>query len=243
MADLSKLIAAVRCPSRSELIDVAMAALPRGRAWQTNEGGPDRGAGGGFQKGAFQNDAFSIEYREASVLYQYWSAVAEFLTFAAQRFCALRLEFWCATKRETTDLWMEEYGLPDACDPFPDLCTKVAAIGGTRCEYYAEIAARAGWSIGCSSEVVNCGSRAGCRALAGKARPGRPLNIGTMTITVFMNESPAFQPVMRNLPPVSGRFRAGRRHSCGPDLTPLQCLLARVVHAEIKTVYEVNYGY
>jgi hypothetical protein len=30
---------------------------------------------------------------------------------------------------------MAEYGLPDGCDPFPDLCTKVAAIGGTRCEY------------------------------------------------------------------------------------------------------------
>ena len=141
--------APLRCPTLAEVLASALKLLPKGRAWQTHEGGPAPPLDRGFNPGAFDNDAFSTRSKPGSTLFRFWKAVAACFTFVTQRLCDLRLEFWCATHKETHDLWMAEYGLPDLCDPFPDLCTNVAAIGGTRCEYYAAIAARSGWSISC----------------------------------------------------------------------------------------------
>ncbi|AVT76646.1 hypothetical protein RPPS3_25830 [Rhodopseudomonas palustris] len=203
-----------RCPTKDDLFD--RVALPRGRAWQTHEGGPS----------------------PATPFGQFWLAAAEVFAFVAKRACDLRSEFWCATHSETHDQWMTEYGLPDACDPFPDLCTKVAAIGGTRCEYYAAIAARAGWSIRCIEEQ-RCGARAGC-ARAGNAQAGRRRG-GVMKIVVDLGASFSYVGP-RSQPPRAGRFRAGWRLGCPPDIGPLECLLARVVHAEILIVYEVTNG-
>jgi hypothetical protein len=232
--------APLQCPTLAQMLASALQLLPLGRAWQSNEGGPAIPVDRGFDGEAFNPEAFSTAYKPGSTLWKFWQAVAGSFAFTRQRLCDLRFEFFCATRRETDDLWMAEYGLPDACDPFPDLCTKVAAIGGTRCEYYAEVAARAGWSIACERAFSDCGSRVGCRALAGRAKPGRPTGFGTLVIRVFVNESPAYQPIGHHLPPFAGRLRAGRRQSCGPDLTPLQCLLSRILHADIKTIYEVN---
>lgn len=222
------------CPQPADVLRATLALLPRGRAWQNHEGGPSPGA-----EAAFNPDAFSARSERRSVLYQYWASVAEVFAFLTRRICDLRLEFWCKTLSETRDLWMEEYGLPDACDPFPELCAKVAAIGGTRCEYYAAIAARAGWSISCTENVVTCGSRVGF-ARAGRARAGATLSLATLKIVVSLNESPAYAPRGRYLASRAGRMRAGRRQSCGPDLLPLRCILSRIVHAEILTVYEVS---
>lgn len=244
MANLSDWIDALRCPTRQQMTDIAMALLPRGRAWQTNEGGPDAGVAGGFSPHGFQPDAFAATARPASVLHQFWSAVAEVFLFVAQRFCALRLEFWCATHSETHDLWMEEYGLPDACDPFPDLCAKVAAIGGTRCEYYAAIAARAGWSIDCIDKENRCGTRiGGSRSKAGRARPGSARTQPYLVIVVDLKNSPAYVAGPRALRPQIGRIKVGRRLTCYVpeviNLTSLECLMARVVHAEIVIEYGV----
>ena len=116
-----------------------LALLPRGRAWSTHDGGP------------FPGDR----------LYQFWTAVAAVFEYANQRMCDLRREFFCATESETNDAWLADYGLPDDCDPYPDLCAKVAAIGGARCEDYAAIAARAGWDIECIVTTSSCGATAG----------------------------------------------------------------------------------
>lgn len=231
--------APLRCPTLAEVLASALKLLPKGRAWQTHEGGPAPPVDRGFNPGAFDNDAFSTRSKPGSTLFRFWKAVAACFTFATQRLCDLRLEFWCATHKETHDLWMAEYGLPDACDPFPDLCTKVAAIGGTRCEYYAAIAARSGWSISCIEQVVTCGSRAGF-SRAGRARAGGTLGLATLKIIVDLNQSQAYAPTGRFLAARAGRMRAGRRQSCGPDLSPLQCILSRIVHAEILTIYEVS---
>lgn len=231
--------APLRCPTPAGMLASSLQMLPSGRAWQSNEGGPVPPIDKGFNADAFNNDAYSTRYRKGSTLYRFWRAAAEGWNFVNQRLCDLRLEFFCATHKETDDLWMAEYGLPDACDPFPDLCTKVAAIGGTRCEYYAAIAARVGWSISCSERLVSCGSRAG-NARAGKARAGATLGLASLLITVNLGESPAYAPVGRYLASRAGRMRAGRRQSCGPDLSPLTCLMSRIIHAEIKTVYEVS---
>ncbi|MFZ5715748.1 MAG: hypothetical protein ACOY3N_23220 [Bradyrhizobium sp.] len=160
------------------------------------------------------------------------------LFYVNGRLCDLREEFWCATHKETHDLWMAEYGLPDDCDPFPDLCIKVAAIGGTRCEYYAAIAARMGWSIECADETASCGTRAGAaKARAGKARAGSVQQVAALKVIVHLNESSAYHGG-RALASRAGRMRAGRRQACGPDIGPLKCLMSRIVHAEIQINYE-----
>lgn len=226
----------MRCPTLPEIMEATLALLPRGRAWQTNEGGPQPGYDAAFGLG-FQTDAFATTSKRKSILWHYWYAHAMVVHFLTQRACALREEFWCSTINETRPEWMIEYGLPDACDPFPDLCTKVTAIGGTRCEYYAEVAARMGWTIECSEAREFCGSRAGC-ALAGRARAGRVINTSQLKVIVHLGSSPAYSGGNTGLPALAGRFRAGRRHICGPNYSPLRCLMSRVVHAEIQIVYE-----
>lgn len=233
---------AFRCPTRADILGAIFALLPRGRAWQTHEGGPVAGYGVGFDPGGFNPDGFSTTYQKPSVIRQFWSAVADVFSYLTDRLCALRLEFWCASQSETTDLWMLEYGLPDACDPFPDLCTKVAAIGGTRCEYYAAVAARSGWVIECISIVNDCGTRVGSRtSMAGRAITGPLRNSATILIRVYLGDSVAYVGGGRR-PPLAGRLKAGRRLSCLPDISPLQCTLERIVHAEILINYEVFNG-
>ncbi|MCW5690284.1 MAG: hypothetical protein KIT76_17205 [Pseudolabrys sp.] len=166
----------------------------------------------------------------------YFAAVGAVRNFIETRLCALRREFWCSTHSETHDQWMIEYGLPDACDPFPDLCTKVAAIGGTRCEYYVAIAEGAGWSIDCSSRRDQCGVSAGA-GKAGRARPGVRVKDGILLITVFLDDSPAYAGGPRTMP-LAGKLKAGRPLSCGPNIGPLVCLLERIVHAEIEILYQ-----
>lgn len=231
--------APLRCPTADEVLTSALQLWPQGRAWQSNEGGPDAGVEIGFDPGGFNPDGFSGTYRRPSILRRFTKAVASVYSFANDRLCALRLEFWCATQTETRDLWMAEYGLPNDCDPFPDLCTKVAAIGGTRCEYYGEIAERAGWSISCVDGFRVCGTQVGSRkSKAGRATPGRR-TAAVLKILVDLKNSPAWSGTSRALP-MAGRFKAGRRLSCGPDLRALECILARVVHAEIQIQYEAT---
>jgi hypothetical protein len=231
--------APLRCPTFAEVLESALALLPRGRAWQSNEGGPVKGFDPAFDPAAFPVDYFASGYRKGSTLRRFWASVASVFTFVNTRLCDLRWEFWCATQKETNDLWMAEYGLPDDCDPFPDLCTKVAALGGTRCEYYQAIAARAGWTIECLDAF--CGSLTGC-ALSGVAQTGRPMQAAKLFIRVDLDSSPAYAAPARTVVPMSGRYLSGAPNSCNSppaDISPLQCLLERIVHAEIQIEYEV----
>jgi hypothetical protein len=227
-----------RCPTEPEILRGIFALLPRGRAWQTHEGGPEQPIDRAFDPEVFQGDAFATRYKKGSILYRFWAAFAAVLAFVNERLCALRLEFWCATHSETHDLWMEEYGLPDACDPFPDLCIKVAAIGGTRCEYYAEIAARAGWSIACRDVSSRCGGALTGRARVGGAgaRTGGMHQLANLQIDVFLNESRAFSGV-RTRRALTGRLRCGQRLACEASIEPLKCVLERAVHAHIPIIY------
>lgn len=233
--------APLRCPSAHEVLQSVLQHLPRGRAWQSNEGGPLMGLVRAFDPGAFDDPPFQTRQRTQSTLLGFWRSISSVVTFILQRFCDLRLEFWCATHKETHDLWMAEYGLPDSCDPFPDLCTKVAAIGGTRCEYYAAIAARAGWTITCENILdTDCGASAG-NAVAGCDVAGGVHAAGMLKITVNLHESPAYAGAFEALP-YAGNFGAGETLACDPDITPLTCILDRVVHAHIAIVYDINEG-
>lgn len=228
-------------PTLNEVTEATLKLLPRGRAWQTSEGLPPRSLEAAFNPEAFNPEAFAATEAPGSVIWQYWRVLAEMAWFFYVRLCALREEFWCQSIVETRDEWMIEYGLPDECDPFPDLCVKVSAVGGTRCEYYAEVAARAGWSIDCVEELGSCGSRVRCGRIGFK-RVGSTTGRGMLKIVVYIDQSPAYQPVGRFSSNRMGHRRVGRRLSCagGPNLLPLQCLLSRVIHAEIFTSYEVR---
>lgn len=225
-----------RCPTLSESIAATLALLPRGRAWQTHEGGPWREIVSGFQPGAFQGDTFSTDGRKGSVIYAFFAAIGEVRNYLEQRICALRLEFWCATHSETHDQWMTEYGLPDACDPFPDLCTKVAALGGSRCEYFSAIVARLGWTISCIDGTQSCGSRIGCFR-SGKGKTGHQFG-NILRIVVHLNESPAFGGRIQT-PSRAGRWRMGRPMPCPPNIRPLQCLIERITPAHLQIQYEL----
>ena len=235
------------CPTAEEIVPQLIALLPRGRAWGTHDGGPFPG----------------------SVAWRFWSAVASVLAFVNLRACALLLEFFCATQSETNDRWMAEYGLPDGCDPFPDLCTKVAAVGGTRCEYLVTVAARAGWAVSCSDTGEGCGGKAG-QALAGRAQAGAAPRPGTVVIRVDVRNSPAFRGTLPAAPgtiaarpprmagramagqalvcirdsappttPLAGRARAGGVPICPPDITGIACIVERITGAHNSIVYEV----
>jgi hypothetical protein len=224
------------CPSRDEILSSLLVELPRGRAWQTDDGGPDPVVEGAFQGAAFQSLAFQTMQRPGSILWRYWRAVADVLAYATQRWCDLREEFWCATHIETHDLWMREYGLPNPCDPFPDLCAKVAAVGGTRCEYYAEIAARAGWSLTCADKIVDCGAGVGCFE-TGCDEVGGAMPAATLVVIVNLNESPAYTVPLNNASQ-AGCMEAGDGLDCAPDIRPLKCILDHVVHAHLVIEYQ-----
>lgn len=203
------------CPTQDEIIPQLLALLPRGRAWRTHE---------------------RIDGDAKSWIYRYFYSLANVWAWVNKRICDLRKEFFCATARETLDLWMAEFGLPDGCDPFPDLCAKVAAVGGTRCDYYAAIAARAGWSIDCANTGQSCGAQVGCSQV-GCSQTGGSILPGAMAITVSLSKSTAFGAGAQTQPK-AGILQAGMPLACVPDISALECLITRVVGAHALVTYE-----
>lgn len=113
------------CPDRERSWLMFMASLPRGRAWQTHDSGIPR---------------------DESLLQRFWYAVAGPWTALEEAVCATIDEFFCATATVDLDLWLEEYGLPNDCEPFgEDLCAKVKARGGVSIAYYRGLAEDLGW--------------------------------------------------------------------------------------------------
>ncbi|MBI1202535.1 MAG: hypothetical protein GC182_08495 [Rhodopseudomonas sp.] len=224
-----------RCPTLPERIAATLALLPTGRAWAADSGRASAPHDPAFDGNAFDPAAFDTRAVQGTILYRFWAAVAAVYHFIELRLCDLRLEFFCATMRETRDLWLIDYGLPDECDPYPDVCAKAAAIGGARCEYYQAVAARLGWSITCSDEVDGCGSQAGCDqvglALAGTA------TACVLKLTVYLNESPAFTGAIVP-PPQAGCMVAGTPLQCADvDIVGLRCVIERIAQAHVRVDY------
>lgn len=205
---------AFRCPTRLQIFRQLLLLLPRGKAWQS-----DVPAGS----------------RPFTVMHTFWFAVADFFYQLTQLLCALRLEFWCATQTLTRDLWLAEYGLPDACDPFPDLCAKVAALGGTRCEYFSAIAAQAGWAIDCENVFSEICAMFGTYQL-GEIGLGGQGGAATIHVTVHLSQSPAYLGRLETQP-LLGAFQLGKLLTCAPDISSLVCLLDRVVPAHVTVIY------
>lgn len=203
------------CGGIDGLLSQVFALLPRGRAWQTNETGP----------------------RPGTTLYGYWRAFSEVVSFLNGRLCDLRREFFCATMTETEPEWLAEYGLPDACDPYPILCEKVRAVGEPYCETYVRVAEAAGWDIDCIG-TSQCAAPAGCAA-AGHGVTGGPGLPATLAIRVYLGSSPAYSGYV-TVGPIAGCMAAGIPLVCPPDLSSLDCLLSRLVHAHVRIDYETR---
>lgn len=200
------------CPTKPEILQQLLALLPRGRAWQGER---------------------DLEPGSDSVLARFWSAFAAVLEYVNERICAALGEFSCAAMAETRAAWEADYGIPDDCGLWTDVCAKVAAIGGTRCEYFAEVAARAGWTIECrnlraASLRIGC-LRMGCARFAA-SRPA------VLDILVRRDESPVWTGSSW---PLAGRARMGCARFCFPDPEPLRCVLERIVPAHLEITYEV----
>jgi hypothetical protein len=197
------------CPTQSDLVGAYQLLLPRGPAW--GEGGPAREPGG--------------------VIFGFLEVLAAVFAQLHAAICAFYLEYSCFTATQTYAWWLAEYGLPDGCDPYPNLCQKVAAQGGVTCAFYEAIAASLGWSITCGE---NCSAGPGC-LMAGQ--PGGPLYPpGTLMVFVDLEQSSAYSGG-QNMGPVAGFLEAGMAIYCGPDISALDCVLQRIVHAEIQIVY------
>ncbi|SHO65807.1 hypothetical protein SAMN02745172_02454 [Pseudoxanthobacter soli DSM 19599] len=201
------------CPTADETLPQILALLPVGRAWRTPDGGPQPG----------------------TVLWQFCRALARVAAWVDERLCALRREWVCHSAAETLDLWRADYGLPDPCDPYADLCAKVAAIGGATCDYYAGIAERAGWSIVCLGRRHGPGAMAG-RARAGCARPGGNPRAGELAIIVDLDASPSYGGGAQRRPQ-PGALQPGMPLGCGPDIGPLVCIIERLVHANTAVTW------
>lgn len=88
---------------------------------------------------------------EGTVQNSYWRAYANILGFTYGRLCDFVDEFFCHSVKESLDQWIEEYGLDNTCDPYGhNLCVKVAAQGGSTCDYFVSMAALSGWVITCT---------------------------------------------------------------------------------------------
>jgi hypothetical protein len=239
------------CPTLQQSIDATTQLLPHGRAWPANS----RGMVSNFLAwlGDLAGTPSPAAWPPGFVQTGFFAAIGAVRNFVETELCALRLEFWCATETLTNDLWMAEYGLPDDCDPFPDLCAKVGAMGGRRCELYQELCARNGWIIECAP--ANCaGSLADC-ALADCAVAGGPTPPAYMVITVYLGLSPAYQgapvpaPAPQGVTPLADCAYADIVPTCpqpalpaAPDLTTLECLMQRIAPAHVVVSYVTQWA-
>jgi hypothetical protein len=196
------------CPDLDQCHGVLMALQPRGRAWDTRPGG---------------------------VRWRFWRALAHLFAFMNARICAAMEEAFCASMVETRPEWLADYGLPDPCDPYGEICAKVRGGERSRCADIVAVAARAGWSVACIPNGF-CGAQAG-GAFAGGDQTGGPGG-ASIRIVVVLSASPAFHG---SFDPASqaGCLQAGGYLACEPDLSALFCLLGRVIQAHVEPIYEV----
>jgi uncharacterized protein YmfQ (DUF2313 family) len=113
-------------PTQDQIAEMLFSLLPPGRAFQ--------------QYGSYVD-------RSDSVMKRLFYAIAETWYKMEVKLAQLMDEMSPGTAESTLDLWWEDYGLPDECDPFAnDLAAKVSARGGTSAAYYQDIANSLGWT-------------------------------------------------------------------------------------------------
>jgi uncharacterized protein YmfQ (DUF2313 family) len=200
------------CPGIDDFARALASLRLRGRAWRNS--GTDDLAG----------SVMSWFFR--------WQAIG--LHAANQRLCALLNEMFCTPRVESTDEWMLDYGLPDACDPYADICSKVKSVGDTTAAYAIAALARRGIVATIDEQHIlspqrsmpGCGSaKAGVMML--RARDGVAWFVRVDRITSSLSTSRRF---------LVGRGRAGQSLDCDVSLASAECILRRIMPAHADLV-------
>ncbi len=243
------------CPSLDDSIQATAALLPRGAAWPANDGGGTMAAylewisGGDPDNDVFNPadvftppDVFNLDFPASPddwpagfVQCGFIAAIGAVRNWIESRVCDLKGEFFCASANETLDLWNAEYGLPDQCDPFPNLCVKVGTFGGADVAYWTELAASLGWSIKITQPPPNAPSMFGASEL-GAAQFGSGVQPTQIDITVFLAESPAYVAQLGD-PSIFGVMQFGARFGNLPDIASLTCAFDRIMPAHLTVVF------
>ncbi|CAN7315186.1 hypothetical protein LJR009_001587 [Bosea sp. LjRoot9] len=202
------------CHSDAQVAASIAALRPRGDAWRNS--GHDALAG--------------------SVMGDWFGALGAAFGSTERRFCALIDEFFCSSANETLDIWALEYGVPDGCDPFADVCEKVNAVGDSIPAYAVAAALKRGWSIAITQDFVTIVQD----CLMGHGRMGTLL-MGAQQgvawrISVDLAASPAYVAA-DNRKPLMGRMLMGWAFECGPDIEGLRCLIRRIAPAHADLVF------
>ncbi len=197
----------------------ALASLrPRGRAWR--HGGTDALPG--------------------SVMGQFFDWMGGAYADANARLCDLLAEMFCATRINSTPEWMRDFGLPDGCDPFADVCAKVSAVGDTTTDYAEAVLAGAGFiaEIAEAHVLIMSNGRVGCGGRAGQMRPLSEDGV-LWTVTVS-KASPALAGGATSQKALARNMRAGRKIGCGVDVSAVECLMRRIMpfHADLRIVLD-----
>ncbi|AZO77704.1 MULTISPECIES: DUF2313 domain-containing protein [unclassified Bosea (in: a-proteobacteria)] len=203
------------CHSDEQLAQSLAAHRPRGDAWR--HGGFDALDGSGM--GAF------------------FAGLGAAFGPLDRRVCDMVDQFFCSTATETLDIWAREYGVPDGCDPFADICEKVNAVGDTIPAYAEAAALRRGWSITIAEEfttlVEDCCMGMG---LMGTMIMGAAQGV-TWRIVIDRAKSPAYQ-VPASTGPIMGLMLMADALDCDPDNEGLRCLIRRIAPAHADLVFE-----
>lgn len=226
------------CPALEDSIQATAALLPRGRAWPVNDGGGTISRFLAWLAGLGTPPAQPSSWPAGYVQAGFIAALGTVRNWAESRFCSLLDEFFCATASETLDLWNLEYGLPDPCDPFADLCTRVGAIQIAQCQDVVALAARAGWAISCETIEAFCGTPLGARGLSltGLITCGAEIAIN-ITITIFLAESPSYLGGVEAPQPILGVLLCGMPLNCPPGTGAIECILGRVLPAHVPVTF------
>jgi uncharacterized protein YmfQ (DUF2313 family) len=200
------------CHTDAQVAGAIAALRPRGDAWR--HGGHDELAG--------------------STMGSWFGALGAAFGSTERRFCALIDEFFCSSAVETLDLWALEYGVPDGCDPFADICEKVNAVGDSIPAYAVAAALKRGWAITIVEEFItiveDCSMGMG---LMGTLIMGAEQGV-LWRVTIDLSDSPAYA-VPAATGPIMGLLLPGDVLDCDTDFEGLRCLIRRIApaHADL----------
>lgn len=187
-------------PTREEVYAMLMALAPRGRAWQTDD-----------VSGA----------RQGSVLKSFWYAVAGAWRSLETAVSATLGEWSPASTAVDRDLWMTDYGLPDACLPTGDdlLAAVRAGAGAPEVDWVAAagllgIVAQARWLKGNPNDPDY---------------PGVTATL-VLTLSTVMSFSAAQQP------PRAGSWQVGVQRLGELEIARITCMLEACLPAHIDYI-------
>lgn len=214
------------CPTKWELYEQLKANMPPGRAWQN----PDAPGERYFFDPSAEAEVFETglsgagtepEVENLTIMEQCLAAIAEVLEWLHERICQLIEEMFCDTTNELALEWAQEFGFPDACEPYANLCAKVYAKGGASLEFLRSLAVRVNAAIVVDDKSTDAA-------------------IDPNTVRIQVPGLETAPPPVPLIPFHAGAIVAGHRSPCFSSEDALAiCMIERVRHAHLLIDYEV----